>query len=141
MDESTMDGPTDVPDVDPAAGDGAGVGPPWHRAPGAKGNAGTQSVKEDVERKVRSAAGGGLDEAADAVRRLGRRAHERGGVAGRADPVAQRLGAGLETAAGYLRSHEVVDMRVDLEREVRQSPLRSLLIAGVAGFVVGRLIR
>jgi ElaB/YqjD/DUF883 family membrane-anchored ribosome-binding protein len=38
-------------------------------------------------------------------------------------------------------AHQVRDLGTDLEGRVRHRPLQTLLIAGVAGFVIGRLLR
>jgi len=132
-------GAPDIPDVEPAAADHTRVGAPWHQTGTRAGGPGGDGAS--AEERVRHAAGGRLDEAADAVRRLGRNAYERGGVARRVDPVAQRLGSGLESAAGYVRSHDVDAMRIDVESEVRENPVRSLLVAAGVGFLLGRLIR
>jgi len=72
---------------------------------------------------------------------MGRRAAEQGGVAGRAEPLAGRVGDNLQDAARYVRDHDVNAMRDDLEYEVRTSPIRSLLVAAGVGFVLGRLVR
>ena len=93
------------------------------------------------EERVRALTSHQLDNAADAVRRMGRRAREQGGMAGRAEPVASTVGDRLQDAASYVRDHDVGRMREDLEGEVRASPIRSLVIAAAAGFLFGRLLR
>ena len=93
------------------------------------------------EARVRDSAGDRLDQAADAARRLGHRVREQGGLAGRAEPVAYRVGDSLQSAASYVREHDVRSMREDVETGVRASPLKSLAIATVAGFVLGRMLR
>lgn len=103
---------------------------------GVRGNGGG-----GAEERARGVASDQLDHAADAMRRLGRRARDQGGIAGKAEPIAGRVGDNLQDAARYVREHDVDDMRHDLEDEVRASPIRSLLIASAAGFLLGRLIR
>ena len=93
------------------------------------------------EARVRDSAGARLDQAADAARRLGHRAREQGVLAGRAEPIAYRVGDSLQGAASYVREHDVGTMRDDVETGVRESPLKSLAIAAVAGFVLGRILR
>jgi len=47
----------------------------------------------------------------------------------------------VQRAAHYVQSISVKDMAAGMERWVRQSPGRSLAIAAVAGFLVGRALR
>lgn len=108
--------------------------------PGEQGPAGRSSRLEG-EARVRGTAGDRLDQAADAARRLGHRVREQGGLAGRAEPVAYRVGDSLQSAASYVREHDVRSMREDVETGVRASPLKSLAMATVAGFVLGRMLR
>ena len=93
------------------------------------------------EERIRGSAGEGLDRAADVARRLGHRAREQGGIAGRAEPIAYRVGDSLQNAAAYVREHDVQSMREDVEVGVRASPLKSLVIAAFGGFLLGRLLR
>lgn len=95
----------------------------------------------DTEERIRSRASEGLDRAADAARRLGHHVRDQGGVVGRAEPVAYRVGDSLQSAASYVRAHDVHDMRDDVEEHVHRSPLKALAIAAVGGFLLGRLIR
>ena len=90
---------------------------------------------------IRARAGEGLDRAADAARRLGHRARDQGGLVGQAEPIAYRVGDSLQSAASYVRAHDVGDMRDDVEVGVRRSPLKALAFAALGGFLLGRLIR
>jgi len=47
----------------------------------------------------------------------------------------------LDSAASYVRDHELQDMMNDVSRVVRRRPTQSLLVAAIAGFVAGRLVR
>ena len=85
--------------------------------------------------------GQGLDYAADAARRLGHRARDRGGVVGQAEPIAYRVGDSLQSAASYVRDNDLADMRDDVEHGVRRSPIKALAIAAIGGFMLGRLLR
>ena len=122
---------------------------PDPEAPGAAGRragtrptAGAPSIpREDTQERIRARTGVGLDYAADAVRTLGHRARDRGGVIGQAEPIAYRVGDSLQSAASYVREHDIADMRDDVELGVRRSPLKALAIAALGGFLLGRLIR
>ncbi len=96
---------------------------------------------EDSEERIRLRTGEGLDRAADAARRLGHRARQQGGIAGRAEPIAYRVGDSLQSAATYVRGHDLVDMRDDVETNVRRSPIKALAFAALGGFLLGRLFR
>ena len=95
----------------------------------------------EAEERIRARTGEGLDMAADAARRLGHRAREQGGLAGRAEPIAYRVGDSLQSAATYVRGHDLVDMRDDVETNVRRSPIKALAFAALGGFLLGRMIR
>lgn len=120
----------------PASGPAPGIG--TARPTPASGSA---APRPDPEKLIRSTAGGRLDQAADAARRLGHRAREQGGIAGRAEPIAYRVGDSLQNAASYVRDNDVQRMREDVEQGVRSAPFKSLAIAAVAGFLVGRMLR
>jgi ElaB/YqjD/DUF883 family membrane-anchored ribosome-binding protein len=47
----------------------------------------------------------------------------------------------LNNAADYVRDIEPDQVKADIQRQVRTNPGRSLLIAGVAGLVLGTLFR
>lgn len=47
----------------------------------------------------------------------------------------------VEATSTYIRDHDVDDMMTDLETFVRSHPTQSLVAAGVAGFLVGRMLR
>ena len=44
---------------------------------------------------------------------------------------------GIQRAANYVQAHSVKDMATGMERIVRQRPVPSLLVAVLAGFVIG----
>ena len=99
------------------------------------------AVPADPEERLRARAGEGLDRVADAARRVGHRVREQGGLVGQAEPIAYRVGDSLQSAASYVREHDLVDMRDDVERGVHRSPIKALAVAAVGGFLLGRLIR
>jgi ElaB/YqjD/DUF883 family membrane-anchored ribosome-binding protein len=47
----------------------------------------------------------------------------------------------LERSADYVKDVEPQQIRSDIEAQVRRNPGRSLLIAGVVGLILGRVIR
>ncbi|HKX30963.1 MAG TPA: hypothetical protein VJ302_24950 [Blastocatellia bacterium] len=47
----------------------------------------------------------------------------------------------LERSADYVRDVEPQRLKSDLENQVRRNPGKSLLIAGIAGLVIGRILR
>lgn len=137
--------PAGEPPIEPHAsrepGESSAPGEPQSRDPAGSAAPPPHRAAVTAEERARGAASQQLDGAADAVRRAGRRAREQGGVLGRAEPVAHRVGDGLQGAARYVREHDVGSMRHDLEHEVRASPVRSLAVAAAVGFVFGRLLR
>jgi len=59
----------------------------------------------------------------------------------RAKPVVQRAGRAVETGSDYLRSHDIDEIRGDLEREIRAHPIKSIAIALGAGYLLGKIFR
>jgi ElaB/YqjD/DUF883 family membrane-anchored ribosome-binding protein len=89
----------------------------------------------------RSRVAGKLEEFGDRLEERGREAQGRGGMQGRAGQAAVRAGEALDGSADYLRSHDMEDMRDDLERQIRGRPLMSVGVALGAGFLLGRILR
>lgn len=90
----------------------------------------------------------GIQQAADrldqAARQVDRLANERLGGSGaqaRAGQMAHSLADSMESVAGYLRSSDTDTLRRDLERQVRERPLQTLLIAVATGWVTGKILR
>jgi len=52
----------------------------------------------------------------------------------------RRVAHGLESAAGYLHSHQANEVAGDVNGYVHQHPLRSIVIAAVIGFLLGKLL-
>jgi phage-related minor tail protein len=76
-----------------------------------------------------------MERAADMVRD---RAEGTGGTTAQAGT---KVADTMETAAGYMREHDVNEMWTDLETYARTHPTQALIGAVVTGFLVGRLIR
>lgn len=82
-----------------------------------------------------------FDNIGERIEDRGRRMRRRGGARGRAGRAAIAAGHALEAGAGYLRNHEVDEIREELEARVRERPLASLAFAAVGGFLLARIIR
>jgi ElaB/YqjD/DUF883 family membrane-anchored ribosome-binding protein len=52
----------------------------------------------------------------------------------------RRVAMGLESAAGYLHSHQTAAVAGDAVGYVRQHPFRSMIIAAVIGYLLGKLL-
>jgi ElaB/YqjD/DUF883 family membrane-anchored ribosome-binding protein len=52
----------------------------------------------------------------------------------------RRVAHGLEGAAGYLHSHHTDEMAGDVVGYIRQHPVRSAIMAGIIGFLLGKLL-
>jgi ElaB/YqjD/DUF883 family membrane-anchored ribosome-binding protein len=52
----------------------------------------------------------------------------------------RRVAQGLESAAGYLHSHQTNEVAGDVVGFVRRHPLRSLIMAGIIGYLLGKLL-
>jgi membrane protein len=89
----------------------------------------------------RSRLAGKLEEYGDRLEERGRESEGRGGIQERAGRAAVRAGHALDDSAEYLRSHDVDEMRDDLERQIRERPLISVGIALGAGFLLARMLR
>lgn len=53
----------------------------------------------------------------------------------------RRVAHGLEAAAGYLHSHQTEELAGDAMSYVRQHPVRSLIMAAIIGYLLGKLLR
>jgi len=66
------------------------------------------------------------------------------------ESLAERIGAnravrsaatGVQRAAHYVQAHSVKDVATGIERVVRRRPAAAIVVAVVAGFLVGRALR
>ncbi|MDQ3697007.1 MAG: hypothetical protein M3373_03130 [Gemmatimonadota bacterium] len=55
--------------------------------------------------------------------------------------VSDKVASGMKSTADWLRNHDLDSMRSEVEEQVRTNPGRSLLIAAVAGYVLGKAFR
>ncbi len=92
-----------------------------------------------------SSVGGAVSGAAGSVgdRVSGLAGQVRGGVSSGADAVRNRISGLLDTQEGPLSGpvDRAQALGTGFEGRVREKPLQTLLLAGVAGFVIGRLLR
>lgn len=116
-------------------------------------NTGTQ---EDVGSRAREALGRaenqaneflgraaeGIDTAANRLDDLiSQRTAGATGPTARAGEAANRVSDTLHSTADYLRTSDVDGLRTDLERQVRDNPLQTLLIGVAAGWLLGKILR
>lgn len=91
----------------------------------------------------------GMQQAADrletAAERLDRLAEERidgeSGARARAGDLAHSAADTMESVARYLRENDAQGLRSDLERQVRDKPVQTLLVGVAAGWVAGKILR
>lgn len=84
------------------------------------------------------------DQLDNVARRIDSTADQRlsgSGAAGRAGELAHGVADTLESVSGYLRSNDMNSLQKDLERQVRERPLQTLLIGVAAGWMVGKILR
>lgn len=55
--------------------------------------------------------------------------------------TSDRLATGMERSADWLRNANMTSFQQGLERQVRQNPGRTLLIAGAIGYLLGRAFK
>lgn len=113
------------------------AGNPGHD-PGTGGGADTDGPPRPVER-ARRAAGDRLEETAGRVRELGDRAAARNRLLAPTRPLAYDAARGIDSAAEYLRTHELDAMRTDFEAQVRRHPLVAVGVAFLAGYTLRRI--
>jgi hypothetical protein len=89
--------------------------------------------------QARRAASEKLEVAAQRVRQLGDRAATKNPILGRTRPLAYNAADGIDGAADYVRTHELDEMRTDLEGQIRRHPLASVGIAFLAGYALRRI--
>ncbi len=89
----------------------------------------------DLAGGARERVAGGLDAVANRISHL---AEGREGAVG---GVADRVAGGVGGTARYVRDGSVDELRTGFEEQVRRSPVQTLLVAALAGFVIGRILR
>jgi hypothetical protein len=139
-------------------GDVSGTGSVADRARDAAGQA--QEKLSDVGSTVRERAGNVKNSLADALEAGADRLRSRGGGSqqlagatgygdqptttdggGRVAEIGDRVAGGLQTSADWLREADIDGLRQGVERQVRDNPGRTLLIAIGLGYLLGKAFR
>lgn len=60
---------------------------------------------------------------------------------GRVAQVTQRVAGGMEATADWLRDADLDNLKIGIERQVKEHPGRSLLIAAGLGYLLGKAFR
>lgn len=111
---------------------------------------GLESEPSGYGHQAGSGTGAGMDfkqiksTVAEKLHGAAQRLQERAGESETASEMgrwSQRAGDWMERSADYIQDLEPQQLRTDLENQVRRNPGRSLLIAGAAGLLLGRLLR
>jgi ElaB/YqjD/DUF883 family membrane-anchored ribosome-binding protein len=118
-----------------------------------------EAVSHDAQRVIREKAGevregvenrldGALDQtanrlqgAAGSLHQAAERLEGQGGVRATAGRWAHEVADAGESAADYLRDTDMHELSTSLERQVRERPLQTLLVAAAAGWLVGKILR
>jgi ElaB/YqjD/DUF883 family membrane-anchored ribosome-binding protein len=110
----------------------------------------------DVGSSVRQGAGSAKDKLADALQSGADKLRQRGssqlsGATGSSDvaisgdgtmnQVTDRLAGGMQATADWLRDADLDNLRTGVERQVRDHPGRTLLIAVGVGYLLGKAFR
>jgi ElaB/YqjD/DUF883 family membrane-anchored ribosome-binding protein len=90
---------------------------------------GFENVKNKIADKLHSVAGG-----------LGQKAADQDGKSGIAQ-YGKRASEWLDQSADYVRQFDYKQADASIREYVRQSPGRSLLIAGAVGLIIGAILR
>lgn len=103
---------------------------------------------DEVASEAEDRANRGMREAADRLEDTASRADEfaderlqGGGMKGRAGEALHSGARAAEQGADYLRSHDLTDLRDQLETQVRERPVQTLLAALAVGWLAGKILR
>jgi hypothetical protein len=135
--------------------DAGGAAAMADRAKDVAGNA--QERLSDVGSTVRERAGQAKNSLADALAAGAERLRGRGGQqlagsagyseasvttdGGRIGELGERVAGGLQTSADWLREADIDGLRQGVERQVRENPGRTLMIAVGLGYLLGKAFR
>lgn len=108
----------------------------------------TQEKSDDTgqgqSQKVIERADAGRERAAEGMQTAAEQVREKaeqlpGGE--RTGQMAQKAADKMESAAGYMREHDVNEMASDFQQIVRDHPREALIAAAAVGFLVGKAMR
>jgi hypothetical protein len=138
-----------------ATGSEGGAAALADRAKGAAGDA--KDRLSDVGSTVRDRAGQAKNTLADALEAGAERLRNRGGQplagstgygdasvtseGGRVTEIGERVAGGLQSSADWLREADIDGLRQGVEKQVRENPGRTLLIAVGLGYLLGKAFR
>lgn len=110
------------------------------------GSGSAQGIAEQAETRINETmarAASGLETAAHRLDDVADRyaGQQATGVRASAGNMAHQVADAIESTAGYLRDNDVRKLQEDLERQVRQNPLQTLLIGVAAGWIIGKVLR
>jgi hypothetical protein len=139
----------------PGGGEAGGASGLADRAKNVAG--GAQDRLSDVGSMVRERAGQAKNTLADALEAGAERLRNRGGQqfaaatgagegsvvgdGGQVTALGQRVAGGLQSSADWLREADLDGLRQGVERQVRENPGRTLLIAVGLGYLLGKAFR
>ncbi len=117
---------------------------------------GAQDRLADVGSTIREKTGGAKDSLADALESGADKLRQRmggghlagattdGSVAvndGRVAQISDKVASGMDATADWLRDVDLDSIKVSVERQVREHPGRTLLIAAGLGYLIGKAFR
>ncbi len=83
----------------------------------------------------------GKDSAVEGLRNAAGKIRERAGGDGMTAQTSGKVADTMERTAGYLHDHETGEIIGDIERYVRDHPMRAVAGAAIGGFIIGRMLR
>lgn len=99
------------------------------------------NAQERVNQGMKQAAGG-LENAAQRLdSAIDSRMGDATGRMGQVSDLGHSFADTMESVAGYLRNNDVDSLRRDLERQMREKPLQTLLVGVAAGWLAGKILR
>lgn len=97
------------------------------------------ALADEAQRRGAAAADAGREKAADGIEDAAAIVREQSDkVPGQ---IADKAAEHMERTAGYLREHDVSEIRSEVEHYVREHPLQGVAAAVAAGFLIGRALR
>ena len=60
---------------------------------------------------------------------------------GRVAQISDRVAGGMETTAAWLRDADLESLKLGVEKQVKEHPVRTLIIAAGLGYLIGRAFR
>lgn len=110
---------------------------------------GAENIGGQIRNKTQDRLNDGLRTAADRLESAAEnidgiaedRLDDAGGRRARAGELAHTFADSLDSLADYLRDNDIQSLQRNLERQVRERPLQTILVGVAAGWVVGKILR